>query len=341
MALAYFAARGAAGAFLHYAFVGNLAWKRETSAESILGFLLQYDPWLFGLVAGGAYLLAYECLRAWFRGSARRAWGLADTDWVASRNFMLVVATAGMFTGLFIIPVPYAQYCMSFMPLFAILGAAFLVRVARSLGARWWVTADRMDRAALGLATGLALGLAAVGLGIAQPGVVHPVVYPVVVAGGALAFVFLSRAGRTHAALAAAVVMLSVYPAQWTRWMHDFGDNGQFAGLRFVLANSAPDAVVMDGWTGYGVFRRHAWFYWMLHPGVRAMLPEGATTALARDLMSMRLKPDIVVLDANLGALSADVTSYIEAHYQSSGLNNIYTRKPTSSGRHEPGAADR
>jgi hypothetical protein len=316
VAILYFGARHAARAFIHAIVIQDLAWQPEATASTVLAFVSHFDPWLFGLAAGGACLLVDEAL--------------AEPGKRTSHVFLLL-NTAGVFLGLFVIPAPFPQYCLMFIPLFAILAAGFLARVARGLVGAGDAGRRSASRAAWIVATAVFVVLVVVGLRSARPMVLAPLVYPAVIACAVLVMVSLPLHGRREAALGLAVIALAVYPAQWTRWMRAEGDSGQFAELRYVLTSTSPKAVVMDGWSGLGVFRQHAWYYWMLHPGVRAMLPAAAVNQLAADLRSGRVRPDLVILDENLRRLSNPVRLYLESHYRPTGIDDVYG----------PGAMDR
>jgi hypothetical protein len=224
---------------------------------------------------------------------------------------VLLTSALGLFAGLFVIPVPYAQYCLTFLPLFSILAATYLVGLVRTL-------ADpvRPRRAPTVYPTAVFVLVAAATLASGRPTVVAVWVYPSVVVMAAATTILLARRARVAAALACLLITLAILPAQWTRWMADMGDDGQFAQLRFVAEQTTPDDEVLDGWSGLGVFRRHALYYWMLHPGVRAALGPDAAADLARAIISERVRPSIVILDENVRSLSPDVGPFVESRYR-------------------------
>ena len=309
LVLTYFAIHWSAYDFIDAIVLQGLSWQQENTAGNVLAFIFKFDPWLFALAGGGACVLLYQ-------GVAEEAKRVTIT--------LLLLNTAGVFLGLFMTPVPFPRSCLTFIPLFAVLAAAFLAHSARALASIEPRPRSSGRQAAWIVATVVFVVLAGIGLRASQPVLLNPLVYPVIVAVATLAVVLLPLYRRPALALCLVVVALAAYPAQWTRWMAEGGDRGQFAALRYVMANSTPDAVVMDGWTGYGVFRRHAWHYWMLQPGVRAMLPVEAIGRLEVDLESGRVRPDIVVLDENLRQVSKRVTDYLESHYQPTGIGAIY-----------------
>jgi hypothetical protein len=168
---------------------------------------------------------------------------------------------------------------------------------------------------ALVVAAAVAGGTAFVTLNVARPVVVRVWIYPSLIAAGALAVALLPVYRRPVLALSAVLGVLAIYPVQWSTWLAALDDQRQYAAIRYVLDRSVPGATVMDGWTGYGVFRPHAWYYWMLHSGVRAGIPARDVAALEEDLVAGRIRPDLVVLDADLRRLSGRIAAHVEAEY--------------------------
>jgi hypothetical protein len=312
MPLIYFAWHGAADDFLRLTLLQSVRWKPETTPGDILSFLARYEPWLFALTAGGVSVLLSE---------------LGQSGNTSRSNVFLLLTALGVFLGLFLVPVPYAQYCLTFIPLFAIISATFLVELTRTLSATGrWREALRLSGKTL-IAVLVVLGLSCAGLNIARPIIVTWVFYPLLVVVATLTVLTLPFYRRSDIALSVLVLALSVYPAQWTRWMWGAGDRGQFAELRYVLENTRPTGVVLEGWTGYGVFRRHAGYYWVFHPGVRAMITPAAVDELVRNLRTKRIKPDMIVLDAHLRRLSPDLVDFVENQYAPVGLGDIRVPK--------------
>ena len=64
LALAWFATDGAAVDFLRFTLFDNLRWKSETTAGTILRFIARYEPWLFALAAGGAWVAEHGRVRS-------------------------------------------------------------------------------------------------------------------------------------------------------------------------------------------------------------------------------------------------------------------------------------
>jgi len=83
----------------------------------------------------------------------------------------------------------------------------------------------------------------------------------------------------------------------------------------------------MDGWKGIGLFRPHAYFYWMLHEEIRGMLTENQKKQLLEDLKTGKIRPYFVNLDEDLVQLSPEITAYFKEHYQPVDVADLYRRK--------------
>ena len=315
LAVVYFAAHGAASEFVRLTLLQNLAWKPETTAGAVLAFIARYEPWLFPLTALGATLLVAETI-GFRRPPDERPTGA---------GVLLLLMGAGLFIGLFVVPVPYPQYCLTFIPLFAIVAAAGLVESARSLSAARTLRDLRPTGLGL-LAAALFAGLSAVDLRIARPLLIAWMVYPALVIAAIAALLSLPLHRRQDIALSVALIVLSALPLQWSRWMLSLGDGGQFDEIRYVEAHTPVNGTVLDGWSGAGVFRRHSNYYWMFHPGVRAMVPPAAVAGLVQDLRSGRMDPDVVILDRDLRELSPDVGPLVRRRYVPGGPADVYVR---------------
>jgi hypothetical protein len=156
--------------------------------------------------------------------------------------------------------------------------------------------------------------------------IVTPFAYPLVIGIAVAATLTLPRYRRPEIALAVILIALTLFPLQWTRWLAVLGDDGQFAEIRYVLDHTRPGDVVMDGWSGSGVFRRHAAYYWMLHPGVRAMLTPADVDRIVTPVTSGTVQPAAIVLDDNLRQLSPALTAFVERAYRPSGVGRVFVR---------------
>jgi 4-amino-4-deoxy-L-arabinose transferase-like glycosyltransferase len=86
----------------------------------------------------------------------------------------------------------------------------------------------------------------------------------------------------------------------------------QLDDLRYVMTHTAPGEAVLDGFTGYGIFRPDAWFFCFVNWLTRSPQIE---RELADGLEAGRITPAIVLFDGTLSDFPERVTSFIRARY--------------------------
>jgi hypothetical protein len=100
----------------------------------------------------------------------------------------------------------------------------------------------------------------------------------------------------------------------------------QLKEVRYVLEHSRPDEAFFTGFRLTGAFRPHAYFYYMLHVGVRAMLTQ---RQLSGDLVEalQATRPKLVAYDTEVQKLPSVVQDYIKQHYRPVGVGSLWERK--------------
>lgn len=101
----------------------------------------------------------------------------------------------------------------------------------------------------------------------------------------------------------------------------------QLARMRLVLALTRPSDTVMDGFTGAGVFRPHAYYYFFLHDEIRALLGGPELDGLRRALRDGEIAPALVLFDLDVQHLSREVKSFVEENYEPAGDPLVWRRR--------------
>jgi hypothetical protein len=96
--------------------------------------------------------------------------------------------------------------------------------------------------------------------------------------------------------------------------------------IDFVLENSSPADTVLDGYSGIGVFRPHAFRYFFLHAEMRQMLPDAVVRELESGLRGGAVAPRFVSADANLRAVSQGVRDFLDQNYAPVGVDPVEVR---------------
>ena len=110
-------------------------------------------------------------------------------------------------------------------------------------------------------------------------------------------------------AVTAAVLLL--WPARDLKQEYAYQDPGQMNRLRYVLEQTGPEDPVMDGWLGTGVFRPHAFYYFFLHPELRAMVPKQEIDSYAKALETGKIRPALITLDRDLAGLGPRFVAFV------------------------------
>ena len=72
---------------------------------------------------------------------------------------------------------------------------------------------------------------------------------------------------------------------------------------------------MLDGFTGHGALRRHAYYYWWINEfSLALMKPEERSTLLLEELE--KNPPAAVLFDRNLRQLPPSVVEWLEKNYQ-------------------------
>ena len=116
--------------------------------------------------------------------------------------------------------------------------------------------------------------------------------------------------------------------------------------LGYVVENTRPPETFLDGFSGFGVFRPHAYRYFFLHDEVRALLAGPELDRLLGQLRDGTISPSFVVLDRDLRALPADIVLFLEANYEPTAVPPLWRRRdiwlddPARAGRVDLGGGE-
>lgn len=288
-----FALAGAAADLVHYTFLMNAHWKFHLDPWAAIGELAYEAP---VLVAAGMAGLVGGLVRACTRGGVRR-------------GLILPAGTlVGTIAGIFLIPVPYTEYFLMPIVLLAVYGAVVLVDFSGWLG-RWRrVRAGAMAALAVGGVVFILLRLRPPFVGSGTEGVV----LAVALVGGCWLLMLRQR----HLGMLVVMAGLALFPFRRTPLVAGPSNAEQRSTLTYVQEHTAAYAKVFDGWEHITApFRPHAWFYFFLHREIRPMLAEQDYAELLSGLESGRIRPAVVVLDADNRALPGPIVEWLEGHY--------------------------
>jgi hypothetical protein len=294
--LGFFAWTGSLADFIRCNLLINANWRTSFSPAGLLLTLARDSPFLVAFGMAGF---------------------LRELTRITSGSVLLAANAAGLFLGLFLIPVPHAQYYLMLLPFAALFGAGFLVDWVEAIAVPKGSEQTGVPRG--GRARALAGGLLALLCLLVFCGIRAPVPLPVSVAlwgGASLLSVPLLATGRSAASLAVVLAALSVGPLFQLRQEFAWTNRNTLNQIRYVIEKTTPDQSCMDGWKGWGVFRPHAYYYYFIHSEVRAMWTDAQPAEILAGLRSGSIAPKLLFMDGHLSNVSREVTAYFEEHYR-------------------------
>ena len=310
--LAYFAWHGAAWPFIEHNFLTNARWVHRSSTLRLFRDVTFANPVLVVLSCAGWVMALWES-----RDERNRRRG----------DPVIIGVTGALVVGAFVLPVAWSHYALVFLPCLAVLAAAALIDGLTFLESRW------MDRAwapwaSVSIAIVVTGTLALISSLSDQEtattwlhGSLWLLAFPTVAA-----FSFLRM---REAAVACFLIVASAYPLCETR---EYFVDRTWVALRrieYILQNTAPTETVLDGFTGWGVFRPHTDFHWFLHGELRAMLGPSDWEELARRLGRRDLVPKWIIFDNDLQQAPAAVSDFLAKNYQPVGHGSLRVLLPT------------
>jgi hypothetical protein len=214
----------------------------------------------------------------------------------------------GTIVGIFLIPVPYTEYFLMPISLLAVYGAVVVVEFSGWVG-RW--RRARTGAMVVGAAGVFAFILVRLRPPFVGSGVEGAVLGLALVGGCVLLFL-----RRRHVGLLVVMAGLAIFPFRRTPLVAGPSNADQRASLAYVQEHTSAGDRVFDGWEHITApFRPHAWFYFFLHREIRPMLTEGDYDELLSGLEAGRIRPAVVVMDADNRALPGAIVEWLEGHY--------------------------
>ncbi len=299
--------------FWRDAIVLNLGWKARHYPVAELTYLVRREGFVTALALSGLILAARDV-------------------WRRTRGFELravpAVYLASLVLGIVVLPVVWEEYFVLLLPFLCAVAGQALIAGARVI--------KRVSLEAVGPLLGIVLLLAAIGWRLTiSPAPLAP--WAAAIAVGAwllLAGHLLARWNQgpsLHWPLLALPALVYALTGQ-VEQLDAPNNSEQRARIEYVMRETKSDEPYFDGYSGYGVFRPHAYRYWLLHDEVQAMLGEDELTGgVLTSLESAR--PRLVSYDHWTRLLPRYVIAYLRANYRATEFPDIWTRTPDSERR--------
>lgn len=315
----FFLVHGALWQFIYCNFIMNSQWKVRFSPKGYINQVVNQNPFL--PVMGLAGLLVSIVL-------------MFKKEEASKGIYIPVFCTLSVIVGLFIMPVPYRQYYQLFLPLLAIYSAFILDNIMKIK-----INKNRIFALILTiLIILLIIGGLIYTLKMSKPSMnnlnnllkfIHlkPMILYIIL-GTALtisAIIMLIFRKRNYAIMLVAVAIV-IYPLDQMINQFSQRNDGQIAYIQYILDNTTPSEAVLDGWSGYGFLRPHAYYYYFLHGEMRAMLNEKQLTDdLIKSVEERNTK--IIIFDGDMRTLPQKTQDYITTNYVHTQMGDLYIRK--------------
>jgi len=303
--------------FINCNFIMNSNWKVKFTPYNYIRNLLRQNSFFIIISIFGLIVTTF--------------W-IGKRDEVAKGNYMPVLCTYMLIAGLFIMPVPYRQYYQLFLPLLAIYCGLIFSKIA-AISPGGLVSSFKKRGLSLLPVILTLIGIVLVGIGLfytlrmGKPKILNSLRLYLIMWGTLMALAILAfiLKKNTYAALFISIGMIA-YPLQQTVNQLSARNDGQLASVKYIMEITSEEDTVMDGWSGFGFLRPHAYYYYFLHGEMRAMMSEKERSDdVIESLEKQHTK--VIIYDGSVRALSKKVQDYVNANYIPSGHGNIYIRK--------------
>ena len=308
----YFYFHGGLTALIEFCFLMNIDPTARWSSVYYLTQLTRQDPWL---VAIGAVAVV------------RHVVGLVRGGGSRFGDVLLTSNVVALVIGLFVVPWPERQYYVTFLPLLALFAGHLIIEIWRMLLelTKGQATKGMQMEAVITLislfyALWFTLGTSNQVIGEL------PVYLMIWLCGVGVIWVVL-KFGWSHMVLVLLLVCISWISLVQFRDAFKLGNTNQLDEIQYVIRNTDPKATVLDGWSGIGVFRPHAFFYWFLHRRLVATLEVDAMDSLLTGLKSAYIQPTLIIFDDDLQMVSPDLNEFVVHNYLSVGVGDIWRRR--------------
>jgi hypothetical protein len=213
------------------------------------------------------------------------------------------------------VPILQEQYYLTFLPLLAIFSARFMIAVATVVSGKY----SARDRSGLRYMIAIAFLGGTIALLMTRHDWIwaHPdlrwlkeSVVLLLVAGTVL----MLRA-QSAAALTVLLCAVCICPYYLARVQFLEVNTNELQSLRYAIEKTSPTDTMMDGFSGIGVFRPHAYFYWYLDPEIIGMMTDEQKRQLLADLQTGKLAPRYLIMDSFLDDVLSPIRSYVSSNF--------------------------
>ncbi len=324
---AFFFVHNALWDFINCNFLMNANWKVRFSPIGYIKQIIRQNPF-FPIMSLAGLLIATV--------------SLYKREKVENGSYIPIFCTYSAMVGLFIMPVPYRQYYQIFLPMLCMYSAILLKYVVEFRPIKLLRSIKTKKINILILVFSFLL-LCAITIGLiytlrmskpAMPNFSNFIkmknlstkIYAILWIPFIILILITYILKKREYVIMLVAVAIVIHPLDQMIDQLSQKNDGQLANIKYIMDVTTPSSAVLDGWSGYGFLRPHAYYYYFLHGEMRAMLNE---KELTDDLIESaeRNNTKIVIYDGDLRALPQKTQDYINSNYVHTGQDNLYIRK--------------
>ena len=297
----------------------NSRWKARYHPYEVIRLLATTDSLVYVVAIGYAFVQLWKL--------AKRGWKINDSDLIMFFFFSLC-------GGIFLLPVVWEEYYLLLVPFALVLAGLAFTAIARAYlmphGRLLELARNVSLRGTLAVVLLIVLLAFPAFLQVGHLSRLGALRVAAIIMAWLVLLLLLTRKRTLSPQLKAVlwIALISVYPLQQQLYflLRRPKNYPQRARVNYVMENTKPTDAVFDGNTGYGVFRPHAFKYWLLHDEVQAMLTPNEKGPLLIEELELR-KPPIAIVDRFTLMLPPEVLDYINTHYESTPYIEIRKRR--------------
>lgn len=327
----FFFAHNAFLDFINCNFIMNANWKVKFSPIGYIKQVIRQNPF-FPVMSLAGLLIATV--------------NLYKREKVENGSYIPIFCTYSAMIGLFIMPVPYRQYYQIFLPMLSMYSAILLkgiieIKIIKLIHS---IKTTKLNVLTI-IFSFLLLCAIVIGLiytlRISKPSMpnfssfikmknlsnkIYMILWIPFIISALMTYILKKR---VYATMLIAVAIV-IYPLDQMIDQFSQKNNDQLANIKYIMDVTTSADAVLDGWSGYGFLRPHAYYYYFLHSEMRAMLSEKELTDELIE-SAERNNTKVVIYDGDLRALPQKTQDYINSNYIPTGHGNLYIRKVKNS----------
>lgn len=139
---------------------------------------------------------------------------------------------------------------------------------------------------------------------------------------------YLPRGTRApFIAISIALSVIEPLRLSWYQIQHSTTFSATLENALWVVENTKRSDIIMDGWSGAGVFRPQAWYYGFIHHEIPPLISAAERDDMINNLETGILRPRIVADETHLLDLHPRFRDWVKENYNYDPIRRLWNRK--------------